>query len=79
MKNPSHTDNYSNQKLNHFLSKIINEKQMAQTLRRSAYLIALAFIRSDENINPMSPEWTDNSFYFLNELAECLDPILEDE
>lgn len=27
----------------------------------------------------MDPEWTQNSFYFLNELAEVLDPVLEDK
>lgn len=72
----SHTNNNSNERLHHFLTKIVDEKSMAQSLRRGAYLIALSYIRSDEATNPMSPDWTDDSFYFLTELAECLDPIL---
>lgn len=77
MKNPSHTDNnYSNEKLNHFLSKEVDEQSLAMILRRAAYLIALSFIRHDEQSNCMNQDWTDESFYFLNELAECLDPSL---
>ena len=75
----SHTNNHSNERLNHFLTKIIDEKELAKSIRRAAYLIAMSFIRSDEKSNPMSPKWTDDSFYYLTELAECLDPVLEDE
>lgn len=79
MKNPSHTDNHNNERLNHFLTKIVDEKDLAKILRRASYLITLSFIRSEEKNNPMSPEWADESYYFLNELAECLDPVLYDK
>ena len=75
--NTSHTKIYSNPKLENFFAKIVDDKDMANILRRATYLIALSFIRSEENKNPMSPEWTDETFYFLNELAECLDPMLD--
>ena len=71
-------ENHSNERLSHFLAKVIDEKDLARTIRRAAYLIAISYIRLDETKNPMSPEWTDESFYYLNQLAECLDPVLED-
>ena len=50
---------------------------MAKSLRRATYLIALSYIRAEDGNNPMNKEWTDESYYFLNELAEVLDPVLE--
>lgn len=70
---------YNNPKLTTFFTEQVEPKQMAQSLRRAAYLIALSFIRNEDNKNCMSQEWTDDSFYFLNELAEVLDPVLEDK
>jgi hypothetical protein len=62
-----------------FFSDNVEPRQMAQSLRRATYLIALSFIRSEDGNNPMNKEWTDDSYYFLNELAEVLDPVLEDK
>ena len=70
---------YNNPKLIEFFTSQVEAKSMAQSLRRAAYLIALSFIRHDDTSNCMSQEWTDDSFYFLNELAEVLDPVLEDK
>ena len=56
----------------------ITPKEMAKSLRRATYLIALSYIRAEDGNNPMNKEWTDDSYYFLNELAEVLDPVLED-
>jgi len=60
-----------------FFTEIVDTKSMAQFLRRSTYLLALSYIRSEETNNPMCQGWTDDSFYYLNELAEVLDPVLE--
>lgn len=60
-----------------FFTETVDAKTMAQSLRRATYLIALSYIRAEETVNPMNKEWTDDSFYFLNELAEVLDPVLE--
>ena len=70
---------YNNQKLTAFFTAQVDVKDFAKSLRRAAYLIALSYIRSEDNTNPMSKEWTDESYYFLNELAEVLDPVLEDK
>lgn len=76
---PEQENTTTNKKLDVFLSTIVDEKQLAQSLRQSAYLISLSFMRSNPNDNYMDPEWTENSFYFLNELAEVLDPVLTNE
>lgn len=60
-----------------FFKETVDAKSMAQSLRRATYLLALSYIRAEENVNPMNKEWMDDSFYFLNELAEVLDPVLE--
>lgn len=70
---------YNNPKLTEFFTKQVDAKSFAQSLRRSAYLIALSYIRSEENQNFMRQDWADDGFYFLNELAEVLDPILDNE
>ena len=70
---------YNNPKLTTFFTEQVDAKDFAKSLRRAVYLISLSYIRSDDNTNRMSPEWTDESVYFLNELAEVLDPILYDE
>lgn len=70
---------YNNPRLVTFFTEQVDAKSMAQSLRRAAYLIALSFIRSDGHSNVMSQEWADDSFYFLNEMAEVLDPVLEDK
>lgn len=70
---------YDNPKLIEFFTKDVDAKDFAKSLRRATYLIALSYMRSDDVNNPMSKEWTDESYYFLNELAEILDPVLESE
>ncbi|MFE3868715.1 hypothetical protein ACFX5E_11600 [Flavobacterium sp. LS2P90] len=60
-----------------FFDEMVDPSSMAKHLRRATYLIAQSYIRSAENTNPMRQEWADDSFYFLNELAEVLEPVLE--
>lgn len=60
-----------------FFTEMVEPRQMAQVLRQGTYLIGLSYIRSDEDSNPMSKKWSDDTFYFMNELAEVLDPYLE--
>lgn len=73
------TENHSNVKLNAFIGKVISEEDLARTLRRASYLISLSFMRSAiDDTNPMNPHWADETYYYLNELAECLSPSLEE-
>ena len=68
---------YTNEKLNLFFDKTIDEVSMAKHIRRINYILALTTIREDETKNPMNKDWLDNGFYWLNELAEVLDPNLD--
>lgn len=70
------TTSYSNEKLIEFFEKTIDPEAMARTIRRINYILTLTVIRNDENKNPMNPDWLDDGFYFLNELAEVLAPDL---
>ena len=67
---------YTNEKLIEFFEKTIDPEAMARYIRRINYILALTVIRMDENKNPINPEWLDDGFYFLNELAEILEPNL---
>ena len=54
----------------------INPDEMAKALRQENYILALGIIRKDE---PPQQEIIklENSFYWLNELAEILSPYLD--
>ena len=68
---------WANSKLNQLLDEKIDEKTLAKYIRRVAYILSLTIIRNDENQNPIDKDWADNGFYWLNELAEVLDPVLD--
>lgn len=67
---------YTNEKLIDFFEKTIDPEAMARCIRRINYILTLTVIREDENKNPMNPDWLDEGFYYLNELAEILEPNL---
>lgn len=67
---------YSSEKLIEFFEKAIAPEVMAKMIRRINYILTLTVIRNEETKNPINPEWVDDGFYFLNELAEILDPNL---
>ena len=67
----------TNEKLIEFFDKTIDVISMAKHIRRINYILALTVIREDENKNPLDKDWLDNGFYWLNELAETLDPNLD--
>lgn len=70
---------YVNTKLNQLLDKEIDPKTLAKYIRRVNYILSLTMIRNDQEKNPIDKDWADNGFYWLNELAETLDPVLESE
>ena len=67
---------YTNEKLIEFFEKGISPDEMAKNIRRLNYSLSLTVIRNDENNNPLDKDWLDGGFYWLNELAEILDPYL---
>ncbi|MCV9933694.1 hypothetical protein OIU80_15530 [Flavobacterium sp. LS1R47] len=62
-----------------FLNESIDPISMAKSIRRINHILALTVIRNDDNRNPINKYWLENDFYWLNELAEILNPHLEVE
>jgi hypothetical protein len=76
----TNTNNLSEEaktRLMNFFSNTIDPKGMAKVIRQANYLLALGAMREqtfqNETIN------LENSFYWLNELAEILNPYLDVE
>lgn len=67
---------YTNEKLIEFFEKGISPDEMAKNIRRLNYSLSLTVIRNDDNHNPLDKDWLDGGFFWLNELAEILDPYL---
>jgi hypothetical protein len=63
------------QKLMNFFNSIVDRKDMALYIRRSVYVMSKLALSSSEDL--FKKEWIDDGFYYLNELAETLDPYLE--
>ena len=65
-------------RLAYFFNKSIDSKSMAKTIRQINYLLALNTMRVEGFLKPETINLED-SFYWLNELAETLDPYLDAE
>jgi len=63
-------------KLVDFFANDIDPKDMAKSIRKVNYLLALNAIKEKGNLGV---ENLENCFYWLNELAEILNPYLEAE
>ncbi|MFH6959743.1 hypothetical protein ACHRV1_20280 [Flavobacterium aquidurense] len=65
-------------RLLNFFNNTIDPKGMAKALRQVNYVMALGIIREDETLQQEVTK-LENSFYWLNELAEILNPYLDVE
>lgn len=65
-------------RLLNFFNNTIDPKSMAKALRQVNYVMALGIIREDETLQQEVTR-LENSFYWLNELAEILNPYLDVE
>lgn len=61
-----------------FFNTIISAKDLAKTIRRLNYIVALGVLRKDETLK-LELEKISDGFYWLNEFAEILDPYFEVE
>ncbi|OXG09429.1 hypothetical protein BC749_101892 [Flavobacterium araucananum] len=61
-----------------FFNTIISAKDLAKTIRRLNYIVALGILRKDETLK-LELEKISDGFYWLNEFAEILDPYFEVE
>ncbi|SHG02524.1 hypothetical protein [Flavobacterium johnsoniae] len=65
-------------KLNDFFNNYIDPKLMAKTIRKVNYVLALSLMRDCETMEIEKTSIQD-AFYWLNELAEILNPYLDVE
>lgn len=65
-------------KLNDFFNNTIDPKSMAKAIRQVNYILALGVLREHETLKNEVNN-LENSFYWLNELAEILNPYLDAE
>lgn len=63
-------------RLKDFFSDVVDVKDMAKMLRQVNYSLSLSSMRGRESVNAELPRIGDN-FYWLNRLAEVLDPYLD--
>jgi hypothetical protein len=68
-----------NEKIEIFFDKQMDYKDFAQQLRRATYIIGDIMSKMDAEQNVTKSYWANDCFYHLNEFAELLQPILEDE
>ncbi|MDN3673038.1 hypothetical protein QWY99_08260 [Flavobacterium branchiarum] len=65
-------------RLMNFFNNTIDPKEMAKAIRQANHLLALGAIRENE-IFQNETVTLENSFYWLNKLAEILNPYLDVE
>ncbi|WP_264538054.1 hypothetical protein [Flavobacterium sp. N1736] len=65
-------------RLMNFFNNTIEPQEMAKAIRQLNYILALGVMREDKTLQFQLMN-LENSFYWLNELAEVLNPYLEME
>ncbi|MBB4800526.1 hypothetical protein HNP37_000565 [Flavobacterium nitrogenifigens] len=65
-------------RLTEFFNESIDPKSMAKTIRQVNYVLALNAMRDSETLKGENINLEDN-FYWLNRLAEILNPYLDVE
>jgi hypothetical protein len=65
-------------KLAHFFNNSIDPQFMAKTIRQVNHMLALSLMRDCETLENEKTN-LENGFYWLNELAEILNPYLDVE
>ena len=65
-------------RLMNFFNHTIDPENMAKAIREVNYLLALEVMRKNETLQSEIVN-IENSFYWLNELAEILNPYLDME
>lgn len=64
------------EKITDFFKNEITPQQFAQQIRRMNYILTLSIFRMSEQQNTIDMNWAENSFFYLNEFAEILDPVM---
>lgn len=65
-------------RLNEFFNQETDPKSFAKTIRKVNYLLAMSLMRDCETMQ-IDPKSVEEGYFWLNELAEILNPYLEIE
>ncbi|MDN3675643.1 hypothetical protein QWY99_21660 [Flavobacterium branchiarum] len=65
-------------RLTEFFNNSIAPQDMAKTIRQINHMLSLSLMRECETLQ-LEKSTLENSFYWLNELAEILNPYLDTE
>ncbi|MBP1225290.1 hypothetical protein [Flavobacterium sp. 1355] len=63
-------------RLNEFFNQETDPVRFAKTIRKVNYLLAMSLMRDCETMQ-IDPKAVEQGFFWLNELAEILNPYLE--
>jgi len=63
-------------RLNEFFNQETDPVRFAKTIRKVNYLLAMSLMRDCETMQ-IDPKSVEQGFFWLNELAEILNPYLE--
>ena len=67
----------ANERLNEFLKSTIEPVSLAKHLRRANYILAISQLTDEESST--DKKWANDRYFWINELAEILDPNLDIE
>ena len=67
----------ANERLSEFLKSTIEPVTLAKHLRRANYILAISQLTDEESST--DKKWVNDSYFWINELAEILDPNLDIE
>lgn len=67
------------EKIETYFEKDIPLKNFAQQIRRANHILSIVMMQPDAEQNIPKSHWINDCFYHLNEFAELIDPLLENE
>ena len=74
--NKNHLPKEIEMRIKDFLIDVMDAKDLAKAIRQVNYVLSLAVMRECETVESEIKNIEDN-FYWLNKLAEALDPYLD--
>ena len=72
-------NNKLGESLDDFLNKWVGPKEMAKYLRRANYIMNMEYVKSNKDEFSASDKELEECFYYINQLAEKIDPYFDKE
>jgi hypothetical protein len=67
------------EKIENFFNKKIDSQSFAQQIRRANHILAELMMQPESEETISKSHWAKDCFYYLNEFAELINPVLEKE